>query len=77
VLKVSDPNVPVLSEAGSCARELAMLVSVPLYVRFDSLSDLGHEGSNILNRVLSRRGLAVNSCLTLNRFLLRQLSHLL
>jgi hypothetical protein len=54
-----------------------MLVSVPLDVRFDSLSDLGHQRANVLNRELSRRGLAVNSCLTLNRFLLRQLSHLL
>jgi hypothetical protein len=54
-----------------------MLVSVSLDVRLDSLSDLDHEGANILHRELSRRGLAVNSCLTLNRFLLRQLSHLL
>jgi hypothetical protein len=77
VLKVPNSNVPILCETGRGPGELAVLVATSLHIRFDSLSDLAHEGANVLYRELSRRGVAVNSCLTLNCFLLRQLSHLL
>jgi hypothetical protein len=77
VLKVPYPYVAVLRKPGSGSGEFAVFIAISFNIRFDPLTDLGHEGANIRNRELSRRGLAVNRCLALNRFLLRQLSHLL
>jgi hypothetical protein len=71
VLKVPYPYVAVFCELRSGAAELAVLVAIPLYVSFDPLTDLRHQGTNIFHRQLSHR------CLVLSCFLLRQLSHLL
>ena len=73
VLKVPYSYVPVPDETGRGSGYLAILIAISFDIRFDTISDLCHEGTNIINGELSHRHLALNRFL----FLLRQLLHLL